>query len=232
MDRNISVLIAAAGSGNRMGLNTKKQYLMLMDKPILQHTIEKFYSLDVVKKIIVIIDYDGTDYVNKEIIDKNNFNSKVSIVTGGATRMLSVYNGLLNLDLDTQQVVIHDGVRPFIAESVILNAISMCNEKKAVVVCSKTVDTIKIVRNNTVVETLDRKVLWNAETPQCFEYNLLMSCMERALKTDISFTDESSILEYFGYKVHICDNKDINIKITSRKDLEYAEYLIRKRGLI
>ncbi|MDP3387687.1 MAG: 2-C-methyl-D-erythritol 4-phosphate cytidylyltransferase [Eubacteriales bacterium] len=232
MDRNISVIIAAAGSGNRMGTDTKKQYLMLMDKPIIQHTIEKFYKIDEIQKIIVISDRDGIDFVRKEIIEKENMSAKVVAVTGGSTRTASVHNGLMSLDPSTEYVLIHDGVRPFISTSVIFDAIQMCIEKKAVVVCSKTVDTIKIVRNNEIVQTMDRKVLWNAETPQCFDYNLLMSCMEKALRTENTFTDESSILEYFGHKVHVCENNDINIKITSRKDLEYAEYLVKKRGAV
>ncbi|HBH13401.1 MAG: 2-C-methyl-D-erythritol 4-phosphate cytidylyltransferase [Clostridiales bacterium 38_11] len=230
MDRNISLIIAAAGSGHRMDLNTKKQYLMLMDKPIIQHTIEKFYKIEQIKKIIVISDRDNIDFVRKEIIEKENMNAKAIAVTGGSTRTASVYNGLMSLDPDTEYVLIHDGVRPFVSTSVILKAIQMCIEKKAVVVCSKTVDTIKIARNNEVIQTLDRKVLWNAETPQCFKFDLLMSCMEKALRTESSFTDESSILEYFGHKVYVCENKEINIKITDYKDLEYAEYLVKKRG--
>ncbi len=232
MGKNISVIIAAAGSGNRMGINTKKQYLMLMDKPIIQHTIEKFYKIDAVQKIIVISDRESIDFVRKEVIEKGNMTSKTIAVIGGSTRTASVHNGLMNLNPDTGYVLIHDGVRPFISIEVILDAIQMCIEKKAVIVCSKTVDTIKTVRNNEVVQTMDRKLLWNAETPQCFEYNLLMSCMEKALRTENSFTDESSILEYFGQKVYVCENKDINIKITNRKDLDYAEYLVTKRGMI
>lgn len=232
MGKKISVIIAAAGSGNRMGIDTKKQYLMLMGKPIIQHTIEKFYKIDEVQKIIVISDIDGIDFVRKEIIEKGNMNAKVIAVPGGSTRTASVHNGLMSLDPNTEYVLIHDGVRPFISTSVILDAIQMCIEKKAVVVCSKTVDTIKIVKNNEIVQTMDRKALWNAETPQCFEYNVLMSCMEKALRTENSFTDESSILEYFGQKVYVCENNDINIKITNKKDLEYAEYLIKKRGML
>jgi 2-C-methyl-D-erythritol 4-phosphate cytidylyltransferase len=232
MGKNISVIIAAAGSGNRMGLDTKKQYLMLKGIPIIQHTIEKFYNIDEVQKIIVISDREGIDYVRNEIIEKGNMNAKVIAVSGGTTRTASVHNGLMSLDPNTDYVLIHDGVRPFISTSVILDAIQMCIEKKAVVVCSKTVDTVKVVRNNEIVQTMDRKVLWNAETPQCFEYKLLMSCMEKALRTENSFTDESSILEYFGQKVYVCENKDINIKITSRKDLEYAEYLVTERGML
>ncbi len=232
MGKNISVIIAAAGSGNRMGINIKKQYLMLMDKPIIQHTIEKFYKIDEVQKIIVISDREGIDFVRKEIIKKGKMTAKVIAVIGGSTRTASVHNGLMSLDPNTEYVLIHDGVRPFISSEVIVDAIQMCIEKKAVVVCSKTVDTIKIVRNNEVIQTMDRKLLWNAETPQCFEYNLLMSCMEKALRTENSFTDESSILEYFGQKVYVCENNDINLKITNRKDLEYAEYLVTKRGMI
>lgn len=232
MDRKVTAIIAAAGNGTRMGSAVKKQYLTINDKPILYYTLEKFYSIDEIDEIIVVSDTDNINFVDNEIIQNNKFQDKVKVVAGGKTRTLSVYEGLKAADKDTDIIIIHDGVRPFIDKENIIKCINTAINKKAVILCSKTIDTIKISDNNVVVKTLDRAVLWNAETPQCFEYNLIMDCIVKAVDTGIVFTDEASILEYYGVEVHIMENKKLNLKVTNKSDLEIANYLFNNRSLI
>jgi 2-C-methyl-D-erythritol 4-phosphate cytidylyltransferase len=232
MKKKIIAIIPAAGSGLRMGLNKKKQYLEINGKPLLFYTVRKFYSLDYIDKIIIVADRENIDFVSKSIILENNFQNKVIVICGGNTRTQSVNFGLNAVDLDTDIVLIHDGVRPFVSSEIIRKVIDKTIDKGAAIVCTKTVDTIKCVRNKIIQKTVDRKMLYNAQTPQGFEYKLIKECMGKAMKTDILFTDESSILEYFGYEVHMVESKEINIKITNKQDFEYAEYLASKRGIL
>lgn len=225
--KKIATLIAAAGSGTRMSAGVKKQYMMLDNKPILYHTIKKFDEIEDVCSITVVCDAEGMEFAEKEIIEKNPFNKTVNVVEGGATRTESVMKGLESLGSDTDYVLIHDGVRPFINGNVIREAIKEILSGKSVVVCSKTVDTIKVAEEGKIIKTLDRSVLWNAETPQCFKYGLILEKIKDAVDLEEEFTDEASILEYFGLDVHIVENTHPNIKITMPKDLVYGEYLFK-----
>ncbi len=223
----IAVVIASAGSGKRLSSDVKKQYMLLGNKPILYHTIKKFDEIENVDSITVVCDAEGIEFVEKEIIEKYAFKKTVNTVKGGATRTESVLRGLESLKSDTKYVLIHDGVRPFIKGAVIKEAIRQTLSGKSIVVCSKTVDTIKVAEEGKIVKTLDRSVLWNAETPQCFNYGLILEMVGEAVDLDVQFTDEASILEYFGFDVHIVENSHSNLKITMPKDLVYGEYLLK-----
>jgi 2-C-methyl-D-erythritol 4-phosphate cytidylyltransferase len=223
----IAVVIASAGSGKRLSSDVKKQYMILGNKPVLYHTIKKFDEIENVDSITVVCDAEGIEFVEKEIIEKYTFKKTVNTVKGGATRTESVLRGLESLKSDTKYVLIHDGVRPFIKGAVIKEAIRQTLSGKSIVVCSKTVDTIKVAEEGKIVKTLDRSVLWNAETPQCFNYGLILEMVGEAVDLDIQFTDEASILEYFGFDVHIVENSHSNLKITMPKDLVYGEYLLK-----
>ena len=223
----IAVVIASAGSGKRLSSDVKKQYMILGNKPVLYHTIKKFDEIENIDSITVVCDAEGIEFVEKEIIEKYAFKKAINTVKGGATRTESVLRGLESLESDTKYVLIHDGVRPFIKGAVIKEAIRQTLSGKSIVVCSKTVDTIKVAEEGKIVKTLDRSVLWNAETPQCFNYGLILEMVGEAVDLDFQFTDEASILEYFGFDVHIVENSHSNLKITMPKDLVYGEYLLK-----
>jgi 2-C-methyl-D-erythritol 4-phosphate cytidylyltransferase len=227
MEKRITAIIVAAGNGSRMESQTKKQYMFIKDKPILGYTVEKFYQLNQIDQIFVVCDKDNLDFVNKQIIEKYGYMDRVHPVIGGITRTQSVYNGIKAAEGLTDYILIHDGVRPMIARSVILEVIEKAIEFNAAIVCTKAQDTIKLVKGNKIEKTLDRSMLWHAETPQAFDYKLLKECMEKAVMTEIPFTDEASILEYFGYDVYVVDNNANNLKITTIKDFKYAEFLIK-----
>lgn len=232
MGKKVTAIIAAAGSGTRMNTDVKKQYMMINNKPILFYTLEKFYLIDEIDEIIVVSDLDSIKFVEKEIIEKNKFQDKARVVEGGNTRTLSVYNGLKAISAKTEYIIIHDGARPFIDKENIMQCLNMGIERKAAILCTKTTDTIKVSNNNIIEKTLDRASLWNAETPQCFEYNLIMDCFSKAIKTGLVFTDEASILEYYGIDVYIVENKKNNLKITNKIDLEIANYLFSQWRII
>ncbi len=234
LGNRVGAIIPAAGSGVRMGTDIKKQYLILKDKPVIQHTIEKIGKNQNIQQVVVVCDQASIMQVEKHIISKlkDDVKSKVMLVLGGNTRTASVFNGVKALANHTDYVMIHDGVRPLIDEGVIASVIKEVVDKKAIIVGKKATDTIKIVKNNCVDKTIDRRKIWHAETPQCFEYLLIKDCLEKSFLVDHVFTDEASILEYFGYDVYIIENQQINLKITHPSDLEHARYIVDKRGYV
>jgi len=129
----------------------------------------------------------------------------------------SVYNGILTCS-NPKIVLIHDGARPFIEKDVILKSIELTKKYKAVVVGLMAVDTIKQIKDARIVKTLDRKEIFQAHTPQVFDFNLIMDTHEKLKYTD-SYTDDSSMVEHMGVEPYaFCGNKN-NIKITFREDL-------------
>ena len=142
------------------------------------------------------------------------------IVEGGATRQESVLNGLKAVNCD--YVLIHDGARPMITPEIIRKAMDEVVEKKAVSVMTKTVDTIKKVdENGKIITTIDRTQLYNTQTPQAFEYNLIRSVHEKYVGE--SFTDDAGMVEASGVDVYIVEGDYRNIKVTTRADLALAE---------
>ena len=200
-----SAIITAGGTSSRFG-NTNKLLEKINGKEVIRYTIEAFEKSDVQEIIIC---------ANKSIIPelKKMFNHK--IIEGGATRQESVYNGLCNADCDF--VLIHDGARPMITPEIINKTISLVHDKKAVTVMTKTIDTIKEVENGKIIRTLDRSKLYNTQTPQAFEYNLIKSTHEK-LKGQ-NYTDDAGMVEALGYDVYIVNGDYKNIKITTQDDI-------------
>ena len=115
----IAAVIVAGGSGKRMGTTVKKQFIKLRDKEVLAHTIEAFNKVDEISEIIVVVAEDHVERVKEEIVVRYGLNKVSKIVVGGKERQDSVYNGLIAASNEIEYVMIHDGARPFISETVI-----------------------------------------------------------------------------------------------------------------
>ncbi|MCD7879918.1 MAG: 2-C-methyl-D-erythritol 4-phosphate cytidylyltransferase [Candidatus Gastranaerophilales bacterium] len=211
----ISVIITAGGTSSRFsGMN--KLLFKIQEKPIIQITTEKFSNLEYIDEIIIS--------ANKLIIDnlKEIFtnNKKIKIVTGGKTRQESVFNGLKACSTKTDYVIIHDGARPFIKEETILKCLKKAEETGAAIVAVKSIDTIKIVNNKgQIMSTPDRNTLWNAQTPQIFDYNLIYNAHEK-FKNE-NFTDDALLIEKLGKEVYTVEGEYSNIKITTVEDVKF-----------
>lgn len=221
----IAVIIVAGGSGKRMASPVKKQFIKLRDKAILAYTIEAFQCMEEIQDIIVVTSKEDISKVKTEIVEKYDFHKVRCIVEGGKERQDSVYNGLLAVDESMQYVMIHDGARPFISQSILKEAIEKTIRYKATVVAVPTKDTIKRVdvEQNTVKETLPREQLWLAQTPQSFKKELLLKAYHYAIEQKLAVTDDSSIVEAYGHKVAIVLGDYKNIKITTPEDLILGE---------
>ena len=208
-----SGIIPAGGISSRFG-NTNKLLEKINGKEVIKYTVDAFDKSNIDEIIIC---------ANKLIISelKRIFKDylKVKIIEGGETRQESVYNGLKVCKCD--YVLIHDGARPIVSVDLINQTIELVKEKKALTVATKTIDTIKEVKDGKIIKTIDRSKLYNTQTPQAFEYNLIKSAHERFIGRN--FTDDAGLLEELGYDVYILAGSYTNIKITTQNDLEIAK---------
>lgn len=223
-NKKVSAIIVAGGKGSRMGSEIPKQYMQIAGKTIIDTTLYKFEKSNVVDEIILVVNKEEYSYVKNSIaVDYNKISD---VVKGGSSRTESVYNGLKSLNKDSSIVLIHDGVRPFVSYNLIHNLAENAFKYKACIPVTDVVDTIKEIDldDGSVHKTLNRSVLRAVQTPQAFDYELILDCYEKAIcDTDHNFTDDSSILEHYGHKVMTIEGLQRNIKITTPLDLKIAE---------
>lgn len=209
----INAIIPAGGTSSRFG-NKNKLLEKINGKEVIKHTVEAFENSNVNDIIIC-----ANPAIIKDIQNIFKNSKKVKIIEGGATRQASVFNGLKQCECD--YVLIHDGARPMISTDLINQTIEMVKDKKALTVATKTIDTIKEVENGKIVRTIDRSKLYNTQTPQAFDYNLIKSAHERLQGQN--YTDDAGMLEALGETVYILDGSYKNIKITTQNDIEIAK---------
>lgn len=213
MNFKVNAIIPAGGTSSRFG-NKNKLLEKIYDKEVIRYTIEAFEKSDV-DKIIICANINIIEEL-KEIF-KNS--QKVKIIEGGATRQESVFNGLKASECD--YVLIHDGARPMISTDLINSAIEEVKTKKALTVATKTIDTIKEVIDGKIVKTIDRAKLYNTQTPQAFEYNLIKDAHMKLYGKN--YTDDAGMLEELGQTVYILNGSYKNIKITTQNDIDIAK---------
>ncbi|MFC1496809.1 2-C-methyl-D-erythritol 4-phosphate cytidylyltransferase [Candidatus Margulisiibacteriota bacterium] len=212
----IVAIIAAGGSGNRMG--KPKQLLPINGKPMLEWTISAFKKVNNIDEIIVATIEDNFKFVEK---------LGCYTAAAGQERQDSIRNALDQISDDTEIVLVHDGARPLVTPKIIRRSISECKKSEAVVVGVPVKDTIKVVNNEwEIVDTLDRGVLWAAQTPQVFKYETLKQAYTKAT---IKATDDSRLVENLGVHVQMILGSYENIKVTTPEDLIIAEELLKGR---
>lgn len=211
---NYSALIVAAGSGTRMKLGFNKVYMRLKNgKCLLEQTLSVFMNDPDCTQIIVV-----TDPVTfrKEMGTRSV--GKVVLVKGGNTRQQSVHNGLMAVMED--KVFIHDGARPFLSKET-LERLKECMEReKAALLTVPCKDTIKKVNDGYIEKTYDRATLVNAQTPQAFDTDLIISCMEKADMEGFTGTDDTSLVErYSDVRIASVEGEYTNLKVTTPEDV-------------
>lgn len=217
-------IIVAGGKGERMQMQVAKQFISIAKKPILMHTLEKFFEYDASMNLILVLPEDQIDYW-KNLCKEYKFDIKHKIVAGGKTRFHSVLNGLSAIT-ENGLVAIHDGVRPFVSIKTISRCFLTAKEKGSAIPCIEIVDSIRFVDKNGN-NSVPRSSFCLIQTPQVFQLELI----HKAYKQDYSsiFTDDASVVEALGKKLILVDGNRENIKITTPFDLEFAEFLLSKQ---
>jgi 2-C-methyl-D-erythritol 4-phosphate cytidylyltransferase len=230
---NVSVILPAAGLGTRMSKaapektgTSRKQFMLLEGSPILLHTIRRFDVCPLVSEIVVALRPDDVEWVSEHLRDER-LAKPVRLVEGGDSRQASVQNALRALSLNTDLVVVHDAVRPFIAVDLIEKVIHLAAETGAAILGIVPVDTVKRVHKDKVRATLPREHLVLTQTPQVFRFDLLKTAFERAAEDGFIATDESSLVERLEQvEVSVVQGSDRNIKITKPSDMDLARLLL------
>jgi len=214
------IIIVAGGKGLRMGGDIPKQFLPVCGKPVLMRTMEAFYAYDADIHIILVLPVSQQAYW-KELCQEYQFALSHDIANGGDTRFHSVMNGLALVEGDGL-VGVHDGVRPFVSQEVIARCYEEAADCKAVI---PVIDVVETVRHLTEdgSETVPRDHYKLVQTPQVFEVALLRRAYQQ-MYTDL-FTDDASVVEALGEKVHLVQGNRENIKLTTPFDLKLAEML-------
>lgn len=221
-----SVIILAAGKGKRMGANKNKQFIEIMNKPILYYTIKAFENNDSIDEIVLVASKEEISYCKAQIVEKYSFKKVRKIIEGGKERQNSVLNGLKSMD-DTDIVLIHDGARPFVSDDIINNCVKYANIYGATACGVLPKDTIKVRDDsNFSLSTPKRENLFAVQTPQGFKYDLILQCHKNVENDNKIVTDDTMVVESYGNKVYLYDGSYNNIKITTPEDLIMAEKLI------
>ena len=225
-------VIVSAGKGQRLMKERKKQFLLLEGKPILCHTLDKFEACPLIHSILLVVGQEDMDYCLKEIVEKYHYHKVSQIVPGGKRRQDSVKNGIDAISRDVEIVVIHDGVRPFITQEMIEDSVQSAIRFGAAVMAMPVKETIKMAHpDGTVLKTLDRESLWQIQTPQAFRVNVIKEACRRAAEDGFVGTDDASMVERLGGRVHIVPGSYKNIKITTLEDMMLAHLLLRVEKL-
>lgn len=216
--KDTCAIILAGGQGTRMG--RPKQMLLIKGKSVVERSIETFKRVSRVAKIIVVSSKENIDILSKKY--KN-----ITFALAGDTRVASLKNGLCALGKNKYKLIsVHDGARPLVLKEDIENCLNCASKNKAAVLGVMSKDTIKQIKNGIVCKTLKRQELFCAQTPQCYQTQVLEKAILKYGNLDA--TDESQLVEKIGVKVKAVLGNYSNIKITTPEDLIIAEALCKK----
>jgi 2-C-methyl-D-erythritol 4-phosphate cytidylyltransferase len=219
---SFSVILAAAGQSSRFrDPNYKKPFALLSQKAVWLYSAEKFLNRKDVKQVILVISPDDReDFVSR--FGANIAVMGIDLVDGGKERCDSIERGLAKVAATSDFVAIHDAARPCLADEWIENVFEVGTRTKAAILATPVADTIKrSADGQTISETVDRKNLWLAQTPQVFEKKLLLEAFARRDKSAVP-TDEAQLVESFGHKVTLVTGSPLNMKITTKADMAFA----------
>lgn len=235
-DIRTTAIILAAGQGKRMQSSVHKQYLLIRDKPVLYYSLKAFED-SMIDDIVLVVGRDEETFCRKELLEKYGFGKVRAVVEGGRERYHSVACGIRAVSWDCDYVFIHDGARPFVNDEMIRRAGDAVRQSRACVVGMPVKDTIKISdEKGYVSDTPARSHVWQIQTPQVFDRELIAAAYERLLEEEenlsakgVTVTDDAMVVEYFmKVPVRLVRGSYENIKITTPEDLKIAEIFLTK----
>lgn len=223
-ERGIGVIIVAGGSGRRMGSTLPKQFLMLHNRPVLAHTIDRVREALPSARIVVVLPEEHIE-LWRNLAARFDI-ARHEVVAGGSERFHSVNNGLEALGDDVRLIAVHDGVRPLASKKLILRALLEAENSGAAIPVVAPADSYRMVEGDTS-HTIDRSVLRIVQTPQVFRAEILREAYRQPFSA--LFTDDASVVEAAGHTVTLCEGERENIKITTPSDLTIAEAILNAR---
>ena len=230
-ERNIAIVLSA-GRGSRMHAGIPKQSMELCGKPVIAWPLGVFEAFDGVDDVILVSSPEDIDYCRSEIVGKYGFRKVRSIIPGGTERYLSVWEGLkeaarlIEKNYEASYIFIQDGARPLIDEPILNRCLSDVRHYHACVAGMPVKDTIKLAdENGYALQTPDRRLLWQIQTPQVFSFSLVYGAYRKLIEDGITnVTDDAMVVELeTSTRVKLTEGSYRNIKITTPEDLKMAE---------
>ena len=220
-------IIVGAGKGLRMNTATPKQFLELKNQSIIAYSLKAFAACSVIAEIFLVVSREEAQFCRESLLPSLDIATPIQLVVGGQRRQDSVYNGLLEMEGYEGVVAIHDGVRPLVSPAQIAACVAGAEASGACMLGMPVGDTLKRVGPSGIIaETVLRDNMWQAQTPQAFQYALIRSAHDRAAREGYAGTDDASLVERYGGEVSIIKGSAGNIKITLPEDLAIAEALL------
>ena len=224
-----AAIVLAAGRASRMGGPENKAYRDLAGKPVLAWSLELFQNCAEIKKIIVAAAADELEAA-RFLVEKYAIGKVSAIIAGGESRAFSVRNALAHAGEDCPLIAVHDAARPLLRMEQLRLVIETAAKTGAAILAAPLKETVKQAREDkTVAATLDRSLLYAAQTPQVFHAGILRRAYEEADARLAAATDDAALVEMSGQAVYIVESGYENIKLTMPEDLAVAEVLLRRR---
>jgi 2-C-methyl-D-erythritol 4-phosphate cytidylyltransferase len=231
MTTKIAAIIPAAGLGTRMGAETPKQFLELDGVPLLIFTLRRLASCPEITDFLIAS--RGDIAAIQQMVSKANLGRPVRVVPGGDTRQQSVANAMAEVDPQTEIVLVHDAVRPFVTSDQISRVIAEAKTRGAAILGIPAIDTVKEVKRKSLPQdvalisaTIPRERIVLAQTPQVFAYHILREAVRKAQQDDFTGSDEAALVERSGHEVFVVLGSERNLKITRPADMDLARFYL------
>jgi 2-C-methyl-D-erythritol 4-phosphate cytidylyltransferase len=225
-----SVIVVAAGRGTRMGGATAKAFATIGGTPMVVYPLRTLARLSSVTSLILVV---SAEYIRpaQALVDQYGpWPVPVRLARGGAERQDSVAAGLALVDASAELVLVHDAARPFVSLACGDACVAAAAVHGAAIVAVPACDTVKVADDHSITQTLDRRRIWLAQTPQAFRTTVLREAYARAKRDGFTATDDAALVERLGMTVRIVPGEPTNQKITTPDDLRWAEWYLANRG--
>ncbi|KAA1193448.1 2-C-methyl-D-erythritol 4-phosphate cytidylyltransferase [Pseudohalioglobus sediminis] len=229
MSRVLHGVIPAAGIGTRMGSEIPKQYLRLLGRTLLEHSLHAMLRVPGMQSVTLALHPEDTTAAGLDILG----DARVNTVAGGAERVDSVQAALRAVPGTRDDwVLVHDAARPCLQQDDVMRLVDVVlTQGEGAILALPVVDTVKLAdAQGKALRTLDRNRLWRAQTPQMFRLGELLDALESAQAAGATVTDEASAMEHAGYPVHLVPGAASNLKVTVPEDLQLAEWYLSRQG--
>ena len=217
-----SAIIVAAGSGSRLGVSQPKAFVTLSGRTLLAHSLATVAALEEILEVVVTVP-PGMETEARAEARRTGMTIPVKVTEGGSERQDSVRIALSLTSAESDLVVIHDAARPFASPVLFKRCIEAAARSGGAIAAIPVADTLKRVEENLIAATVPRAGLYQAQTPQAFRRRTLIEAHERAHAAGITATDDADLVERLGERVEIVEGSALNLKITTRSDLQIAE---------
>lgn len=223
-----SAVIVAAGNAQRMGAD--KVMLELGCMPVLARTLLAFQNCDAIDEIIVVTRMEKVEEV-ASLCKKYGVTKAGKVIRGGKTRMESALAGVSEVRSGAKLIAIHDGARPFVTDEVIRRTVDAAAAYMSAVPVIRSTDTLKTIdKDGLIIGSVDREHTVRVQTPQVFNADLIKGALTKAVSDGLTLTDDCSAIEIMGIKTHTVDGDEDNIKLTTPRDIQLGELILKTRG--